>query len=322
MQDSKLQIAECRHRSACAAWVSVEANPHGAAQHPPFALCVLHLNYDSAMTTDVRPAAVAGSWYPSTPERLAQQIDQYMANADIEPSTPPGAIVAPHAGLMYSGPVAAFAYRTVAGADYAAVILVGPSHFVGFQGVSIWPRGAWQTPFGAVPVAEDLAADIAGASHEVIEHPVAHGREHSLELQLPFVAHLLPGVPIVPLVMGRQSRATAFALGDALATVVARVDGRVLLVASSDLSHYHDAPTAAAMDAVVLRHVEQFDADGLMRTLEDEPHHACGGGPMVSVIRAAIQLGCTRAQVLKYADSGDVSGDKSSVVGYMAAAVW
>ncbi len=274
------------------------------------------------MTTDLRPAAVAGSWYPSRPDRLGQEIDRYTANADIDPSTPPRAIVAPHAGLMYSGPVAAYAYRTVAGARYAAVILVGPSHFVDFRGVSIWPRGAWQTPFGDVPVAEDLAAEIAGASREVVDDPTAHRREHSLELQLPFVARLLPGVPIVPLVMGRQSRATAFALGDAMATVIARVDGPVLLVASSDLSHYHDARTPAEMDGVVLLRVEQLDADGLMEALEQQPHHACGGGPLVSVIHAARQLGTTRAQVLKYADSGDVSGDKSSVVGYMAAAIW
>ncbi len=223
---------------------------------------------------------------------------------------------------MYSGPVAAHAYKTVAAATYDAIILVGPSHFVGFRGVSIWPRGAWQTPLGAVPVAGDLASALASASREVLEHPAAHGREHSLELQLPFVAHLLPGVPIVPLVMGYQDRATAFALGDALAAVIKEAGTVVLLVASSDLSHYHDARTAAGMDAAVLRCVEQLDADGLMETLEQEPHHACGGGPMVSVMRAAARLGATRARVLKYADSGDVSGDKSSVVGYMAAAIW
>ena len=101
-----------------------------------------------------------------------------------------------------------------------------------------------------------------------------------------------------------------------------RSDNRVLLVASSDLSHYEDAATAARLDGVVLRHVEALDADGLMDALEREPRHACGGGPMVSVLRAAVQLGGTRARVLRYADSGDVSGDKSSVVGYMAAAVW
>ena len=274
------------------------------------------------MQSDVRPAAVAGSWYPSTPDRLRDAIDGYIADAAIDPAPPPRAIVAPHAGLMYSGPVAAHAYKTVAAATYDAVILVGPSHFVGFRGVSIWPRGAWQTPLGAVPVAGDLASALASASREVLEHPAAHGREHSLELQLPFVAHLLPGVPIVPLVMGYQDRATAFALGDALAAVIEEAGTAVLLVASSDLSHYHDARTAAGMDAAVLRCVEQLDADGLMETLEQEPHHACGGGPMVSVMRAAARLGATRARVLKYADSGDVSGDKSSVVGYMAAAIW
>jgi predicted class III extradiol MEMO1 family dioxygenase len=228
----------------------------------------------------------------------------------------------------------------VAASQYAAAILVGPSHFVGFRGVSIWPRGAWETPFGAVPIADDLASEIAAASSEVLEHPVAHGREHSLELQLPFVAHLLPGVPIVPLVMGYQTRGTVFALGDVLAAVIAGAErrrrggplgppsgpsgteGRVLLVASSDLSHYHEARIATEMDASVLRRVDQLDADGLMDTLEQEPHHACGGGPMVSVMHAAARLGATWARVLKYADSGDVSGDKSSVVGYMAAAIW
>jgi AmmeMemoRadiSam system protein B len=285
------------------------------------------------LRSDVRPAAVAGSWYPAAPDRLGAQVDAYIAAAAAVTAPPPRAIIAPHAGLMYSGQVAAHAYKTVAGARYSAVILVGPSHFAGFGGVSIWPRGAWQTPFGAVAVAEDLASAIAASSPEIVEHPAAHEREHSIELQLPFVARLLPGVPIVPLVMGYQTRVTAFALGDVLASVIADAEtgrsgglpgppGAILLVASSDLSHYHDAQTAAKMDAEVLRRVEQLDASGLIETLEQEPHHACGGGPMVSVMRAAEQRGATRARVLKYADSGDVSGDKSSVVGYMAAAIW
>jgi AmmeMemoRadiSam system protein B len=227
---------------------------------------------------------------------------------------------------VYSGPVAAYAYSLVADCPHAAVVLVGPSHFVGFDGVSIWPRGAWDTPFGSVTVCVELAEALRSASPAIIEHPAAHGREHSLEMQLPFVARLLPGVPIVPLVMGYQRRETAFALGDALADAIAvfgrQHSGRVLLVASSDLSHYEDAATASRLDAVVLGRVAALDAGGLMDALEDEPRHACGGGPMVSVMRAATLLGATRAQVLRYADSGDVSGDKSSVVGYMAAAIW
>jgi AmmeMemoRadiSam system protein B len=122
--------------------------------------------------------------------------------------------------------------------------------------------------------------------------------------------------------MGYQTRETATTLGDVLAQAIApRVD-EVLLVASSDLSHYEDAATAARLDAVVTDRVEALDPDGLMHALEHEPRHACGGGPMVAVLRAARRLGATQARVLRYADSGDVSGDKSSVVGYMAAAIW
>jgi AmmeMemoRadiSam system protein B len=223
---------------------------------------------------------------------------------------------------MYSGPVAAHAYAATRGCRYTAAILVGPSHFIGFEGVSIWPRGAWQSPYGPIPIAEQLARAIA-ESPVVVEHPGAHGREHSLEMQVPFLGRLLENIPIVPLAMGNQDRHTASALGDALARAVAAdPDERVLLVASSDLSHYEDASTASELDAVVMRHVASLDADGLMTSLEANPRHACGGGPMVSVLHAAAALGSRHARVLQYADSGDVSGDKTAVVGYMAAAIW
>jgi MEMO1 family protein len=288
-----------------------------------------------------RRMAVAGSWYPDEPITLAAEVNRYVAAARVDlPPRPPCALIAPHAGLMYSGPVAAFAYKVARGTSPKSVILVGPSHFVPFRGVSIWPDGQWSTPFGPVAVDRELAHAIQSACSDVVEIPAAHGREHSLEMQLPFIAHLLPGTPIVPLVMGQQTRDTAFALGDALARVVAARapaqpssdsngetaagagHGGVLLVASSDLSHYENASVAAAMDEIMAAHVQAIDADGMMAALERDPRHACGGGPMVSVLRAARQLGATGARVLRYADSGDVSGDKSSVVGYMAAAVW
>ncbi len=277
----------------------------------------------------LRRTAVAGTWYPDDPRRLAAAVDGYVAAADVDPAGgPPRALIAPHAGLMYSGPVAAFAYKAAHGVAYGSVVLVGPSHFVPFSGVSLWADGAWETPLGPVRIDAALASAIRAESPAVTEIDAAHGREHSLEMQLPFVAHLLRSVPIVPLVMGRQSRETAFALGDAIARAVGareaqpHEEGPVLLVASSDLSHYENAGTAAAMDAVVLQHVEAIDADGLMGALEREPRHACGGGPVVAVLHAARQLGARSARVLRYADSGDVSGDKTSVVGYMAAAVW
>ena len=273
---------------------------------------------------DVRQAAVAGTWYPGSKARLIESVDDHLARTSDRNLSCPIALVAPHAGLMYSGPVAAHAYSLVKNCTYAAVVLVGPSHFIGFRGVSIWPRGAWQTPLGDVAVATTLAEAISELSSEIVDDAEPHLREHSLEMQLPFVAHLMPGVPIVPLVMGYQTRETAHALGDTLAMAIGgyREDHSVLIVASSDLSHYEDADTAARLDGVVLRHVAALDAEGLMNSLEREPRHACGGGPIVSVLRAATLLGASRAEVLHYADSGDVSGDKSSVVGYMAAAVW
>ena len=153
----------------------------------------------------------------------------------------------------------------------------------------------------------------------VHERAAAHAREHSLEMQLPFIKRVAPAARIVPLVMGRQTAETSRGLGDALGAVLKGRDA--LLVASTDLSHYHDAATAARLDAVVIDCVARFDADGLQRALDEEPAHACGGGPTVAVLRAARHLGAHDAVVLKYADSGEVSGDKSAVVGYLAAAL-
>ena len=302
----------------------------------------------------IRRSAVAGSWYPDNPTRLAVELDLYLAKATSEiTARSPRALIVPHAGLMYSGPVAAFAYKMLSGLSYRSIVLVGPSHFVPFRGVSIWPSGHWQTPFGAIAVDTELAHAIRTECFDVVDLPSAHGREHSLEMQMPFVAHLQPGARIVPLVMGHQTRETAFALGDALARACrVRDDGSgasrnpthigpvsvgrvpletaaiesgpasVLLIASSDLSHYETAAVASRMDAVIVDRVEALDPNGLMTALEHEPRHACGGGPMVAVMHAARQLGASEAQVLRYADSGDVSGDKSSVVGYLAAVVF
>jgi AmmeMemoRadiSam system protein B len=271
----------------------------------------------------VRRTSVAGTWYPDNATRLVAHLDGYLERARIDdPAGRLRAIVVPHAGLMYSGPVAAYAYNVARRHRHSALVLLGPSHFVPFRGVSIWPDGEWETPLGPIPVDRRLAAALGSASSQIIELPAAHGREHSLEMQMPFIAHVLPDVPIVPMVMGEQTRETAFELAVAIAETMEAHAPDALLVASTDLSHYEDANTAAALDRQVIEYVERLDSDGLMRALEAEPRHACGGGPTVSVIDAARRLGATTARLLQYADSGDVSGDKSSVVGYMAAAIW
>jgi len=269
----------------------------------------------------IRPPAVAGTWYPGSVPELVRSVDRYLAQVGDRDATDFErlvAVIAPHAGLTYSGPVAAHAYHLLRRHDFDLIVLVGPSHHVGFDGVAVWAAGGFQTPFGIARVAEDCARALMAATPIVREHAGAHAREHSLEMQLPFVQHLAPGVPIVPLLMGWQTAETSRALADAIAAAVRH--RRALLVASTDLSHYHDAATAARLDHVVVDHVSRFDADGLQHALDQNPDHACGGGPAVAVMRAARMLGADQAVVLDYGDSGDVSGDKSSVVGYMAAA--
>lgn len=258
----------------------------------------------------LRRAAVAGSWYPSDARALAAEVDRYL---DAAGSPAPGevvAIVAPHTELLYSGSIAAHSYKQLEGREVETAVLVGPSHYVGFEGVAIYEHGAFETPFGPGPIEEKCASAIALASSRV--------REDSLEMQLPFLKRVLPNAAIVPLVMGHQSRETVYALAEAL---TAGLKGRkAVLIASTDLSHYQSAATAAEWDGKVIGHVERFDPDGLMSTLEALPDHACGGGPTVSVMLAAKALGARDARLLKYGDSGDVSGDKDEVVGYMAAA--
>ncbi|HEY3043905.1 MAG TPA: AmmeMemoRadiSam system protein B [Vicinamibacterales bacterium] len=269
----------------------------------------------------IRPAAVAGSWYPDSAPALGAAVDRHLAHADRDASVLDGevvAIISPHAGLMYSGPVAAHAYRLLRHRTFDVAVLVGPSHFVGFDGVAIVPSGGFETPFGIAPIDASCAADLRAATTIVREHPSAHAREHSLEMQLPFLQRVAPHAAIVPLVMGYQTADTAQKLAHALVAVLP--GRRALLVASTDLSHYHDRAAASKLDGTVIDCVSRFDPDALQHALDVQPEHACGGGPTIAVMRAAELLGARHSALLHYADSGDVSGDKSAVVGYLAAA--
>lgn len=284
------------------------------------------------MTTVLRRAAVAGSWYPGTAPAIVREVDAYLEAAG--QARPPGrlvALVSPHAGLRYSGPVAAHGYgllRAPAAKPGLALaeepgltaVLVGPSHHAAFEGVAAHARGAWETPLGRAPIDEGLSQALLDADPVVLDDPDVHRDEHSLEMQMPFLQRLVPGLRIVPLLMGSQSREEVEALATALAKALA---GReALLVASSDLSHYQPAAVANRLDAVVVEEVGRFDEEALMTRLETHHNVACGGGPVVAVMKAARALGADRATVLKYGDSGDVGErDKSHVVGYLSAAL-
>ncbi len=273
----------------------------------------------------VRPPAVAGSWYPGQGPALAREVDRHLDRATDPPAGDIVALIAPHAGLMYSGPVGAYAYRALRGRAFDVAVIAGPSHYIGFDGVAIVDEGAFEIPLGLVPVDAAAAAALLHASPLVHTRAAAHAREHSLEMQLPFFARVQPSTPIVPAVMGYQTRETILEFAAALA--VALRGRRALLIASTDLSHYLEARAAARHDGRVAEYVNRFEPEGLLEELEQYPEHergrfvACGGGPAVSVMLAARELGATNARVLHYANSGDVSGDYGAVVGYLAAAI-
>jgi hypothetical protein len=274
------------------------------------------------MNGSVRTAAVAGSWYPGTARAISAEVDRYlMAAGDLSAPGRVVALLSPHAGLQYSGPVAAYGYSLLRGRSPLSVVLVGPSHREAFEGVAVHAHGAWRTPLGEAPIDEPLAETLLDAAAGLFEDALVHRDEHSLEMQMPFLQRLVGELKIVPAMMGTQSRREVDALAEALGRAL---NGRsdVVMVASSDLSHFYPADVASREDAVVVEQVRRFDTDALMRRLEERQNVACGGGPMVAVMRAARSLGADRATVLRYADSGDVEGgDKRRVVGYLSAAL-
>jgi AmmeMemoRadiSam system protein B len=274
------------------------------------------------MAATVRPAAVAGSWYPGTAAAIGREVDRYLEAAGVV--SVPGrllGLLSPHAGLRYSGPVAAYGYGLLRGRSPLTAVLVGPSHRAAFDGVAVHGHGAWETPLGRVPIDESLAEAILAAADVAFEDAAVHRDEHSLEMQMPFLQRVVPDLRVVPMMMGTQSRSEVEDLSEALGGALAGREDAVL-IASSDLSHYQPATVANRLDAVVVEHVGRFEPDALMTRLQTHDNVACGGGPVVAVMKAARALGADRATVLKYGDSGDVAeGDKRHVVGYLSAAL-
>lgn len=267
---------------------------------------------------EIREPAVAGSFYPEKPDVLSRNIKQYLENAKKEKVEGEIiALVSPHAGYMYSGSVAAHAYKLIEGRTFDSVIVVAPSHRALFKGVSLYDRGGYKTPLGVVPVDVELSKKIMERRKEIQFLPEAHSQEHSLEVQIPFLQVALRSFKLIPMVMEPYwNWETCQSLGSSIAEAVRGKN--VLLVASTDLSHFHPYEKAVELDKMVLNHIEQFDPEGLNRDLKRDRCEACGGGPMLSIMLAAKALGANRGKVLNYLNSGDVTRDRGRVVGYMA----
>jgi AmmeMemoRadiSam system protein B len=270
---------------------------------------------------DVRSPVLAGTWYPGNPEVLRQTINDYLSKA-----TPPAAegkvvtMIVPHAGYVYSGQVAAYSYKLVQRTAPKTVFLIGPSHRVGFRGFSVSRYSGYKTPLGVAPVDTDLAKKMISINPQMKWVAQADAQEHSLEIQIPFLQSVLKEFRIVPIIMGEQDIETCTLLANSLIQVLGKSEDAVIL-ASTDLSHFHNDQQARTLDGEFIRLVRDFAPEALAKAVASGSCEACGAGPTIAAMLAAKELGANRSIILNYANSGDVTGDRRQVVGYLSAAL-
>ena len=277
-----------------------------------------------ATIAPVRPSPLAGTWYEGNPAALSRAVDQYLDQAEL-PELPGEvvAVIAPHAGHIYSGPVAGYAFATVRGKSPDLVAVLSPMHQAFNQPLLTTAHAAYSTPLGQIPVDDEAVAQSGCASQRnsgLRTDRVAYDQEHSLEIELPFLQRALAGdFKLLPVMVRSQSPKISRQLGMVLAETLR---GRnALLVASTDLSHFYTQKEALSFDTEMLRRIESFSPEDVFCAEEERKGFACGLGALTAVLWAARELGADTVKVLHHATSGDVTGDYSSVVGYGAAVV-
>ncbi|MGA2329552.1 MAG: AmmeMemoRadiSam system protein B [Bryobacteraceae bacterium] len=289
------------------------------------AIALVLLLSAAACGQKTRQPAVAGAFYPADANELRNMVDGFLAQA-APPAVagPVVALISPHAGYQFSGAVAAYSYALLKGRKPERVVVIAPSHIEAFGFSAVYDGDAYATPLGTVPVDKAFAAKLASMSPLIKlssqGHVASGGQgEHALEVQLPFLQRVLGQFKLVPIIMGDQSYDACRALGVALAKLIQGSD--TLIVASSDLSHFHPYDEAVKIDHKTLKAIQEWDYLSMSRNFESRVWEACGGGPIVAAMIASERLGATEAVLLKYANSGDVTGDHSRVVGYGALAL-
>ena len=275
----------------------------------------------------IRPPAFAGSFYPADPGQLAGEVEAFLAAVPSPAAAAPPVrvLIVPHAGYVYSGAVAAHAYRQVAGRRHPTVVLLGSSHRAGYPAAALWPSGAFRTPLGDIPVDAALTRCLLASGLPFTAQTAPHLDDHVLEVQLPFLQRALGEFQLVPILLGTLDAATARAVGDAIADAAGP---GTLVIASTDLSHYPAYPDACSADAKTIAAILTADPDQLARTLrameKSPPRNTstflCSEGAVLAALTCARRFGASSGTLLRYANSGDAAGDKNRVVGYAAIA--
>jgi AmmeMemoRadiSam system protein B len=260
---------------------------------------------------------VAGQFYTADPEELRGELAGFLADA--APKERVRGVIAPHAGYLYSGAVAGEVYAAVE--IPRTVVILGPNHHGLGAAAALYPPGEWLTPLGTVPVDPVLSGLVRKYAPFVTEDARAHEREHSLEVQVPFLQQLRPGLAIVPLCLGFGDYATCSLLGKALAAAIGEFGEETLIVASSDMTHYQSADTARSQDELALNEALALNAEGLLAVCRTHRITMCGVIPAVVMLVAARELGATHARLVRYATSGDITGDYRQVVAYAGVTV-
>jgi MEMO1 family protein len=266
----------------------------------------------------VRKPVFAGSFYPRDPAALERMVESSLKDASAKGDPVAAGIfglVAPHAGYEYSGKVAGYAYSQIKGKPYSTVIIIGPSHQIPFRGVSVYPSGQWETPLGNVAVDSETARLLMEKCKSVKPFSPAFEKEHSLEVQLPFLQKTLKDFRIVPLVTGDMGADDFKSLSEALASLVRQNPKTFLIVASSDMSHYHNYSLAVKMDGGTLKNIEKLDVDKVLEGVRSGEGELCGAQAVITLMMVAKRMNGD-VKLLNYANSGDVTRDRSRVVGY------
>lgn len=267
---------------------------------------------------NIKEPNVSGQFYDADPKALGHDVETFLQQAQV---TPPQQdipmVIAPHAGYVYSGGVAGYSYKAVSKKNPKTIIILAPSHFYGFDGASVWAKGGLKTPLGVTPVDEEFSQALISSDPKFVNDPKAYDKEHSLEVEIPFLQKTFKDFKIVPVILGQMSFPLCQKLAESLNTLIGdRKD--VLVVVSSDMSHYHDGATARAMDLGTLEIIKKGDAQDLYKQCALRTKEMCGFIPVTAALLLAKLRGWD-AEVIKYAHSGDVTGDNARVVGYGAA---
>lgn len=259
-----------------------------------------------------RVAAVAGQFYHGNPSRLRVQVEQYV-NKDI-PKEKVISIVAPHAGLIYSGPVAGVVYSSIEFPE--TFLLIGPNHTGYGKTVAIMAKGIWEMPMRAFSIDEKIGKAILEKVPYTEDDLMAHRFEHSLEVQLPFIAYFSDIAKIVPITIMQATLNQCQEIGKGIASVIKEIDSDVVIVASTDMSHYVSDTVARRLDNLALNHILSLDPEGLYTTVKNKKISMCGYIPTTVMLYASLELGAKEARLIKYTTSAEVSGDYEHVVGY------